>query len=72
MEGKLKELYYLPLTGLTSATKLYKKVQDLGLKYKLVDIQSFVSKQLPDQLMYPQVKPKIYNSIESSAVKNNY
>jgi hypothetical protein len=72
MEEILKEFYYDPATGYTSAKELYKKVKESGHKVTHKMVSEFVKKQETAQINRPDRKPTVFNSIISPAPRNNY
>ena len=62
----LKELYYNPRTGFSSAVKLYEKAKAAGIKVTLEQVKEFVGKQLTAQVNKQDRRPKIFSSIVST------
>ena len=68
----LKELYYNPRTGFSSAVKLYEKAKAAGIKATLEQVKEFVGKQFTAQVNKQDIRPKTFNSIISTKPRNNY
>ena len=69
----LKKLYYDPVSGFQSATKLYKKVREAGYKkLTLKQVQEWLNNQFTQQVHQQQERPKIFQTIISPEYGNNY
>ena len=71
-EELLKKYYYSPLTGFLSAQKLYQKLREDEIKIPLQEVSEFVDKQLSNQLTKQFKRPKHFNTINASKIRENY
>jgi hypothetical protein len=72
MNDLLQKLYYDPKTGYTSKEKLYRKAKDIDNNITLKIVKEFLETQPTYQITKQIKKPKLYDTIISPAVKNNY
>lgn len=72
MNKILKEIYYNPEAGFISAKKLLTKAREQDPTIKLEDVQQFLDKQYTYQVNRQVKKPKVYNTIVSPSVNNNW
>lgn len=68
----LGKFYYDASTGFLSAQKLYLKLKEEGIKIPLEKVREFVSKQLNYQLLKTFRKPKHFNTINSTKIRENF
>lgn len=53
MEGTIRDYYYNPETGFTSATKLQKRMVSDGLDVSLAEVEDVVNSQFVQQVLNP-------------------
>lgn len=68
----LKRLYYDPDTGFQSADKLFKKAKALDKTITSKQVKEFLSQQSTAQITKQVKKNKIFNTITSKGVRDNY
>jgi hypothetical protein len=68
----LHKLYYDAETGFQSKDKLYKKAKEIDRKITLDSVKKFLDEQATSQVTKQVVKNKIYETIVSPSVRNNY
>ena len=67
----LRNLYYDPKTGYTSADKIYRKLKDNHVNITLQQVKDFIANQYTAQVNKPIVNKHRYNSIISPSPLNN-
>ncbi len=67
-----KKLYYNLSIGFNSVSKFYKKLKEKSYEILLKKIKEFINKQLTEQFTKQSKKPKIFNTINSYKIKDNY
>jgi hypothetical protein len=72
MEALIKQYYYDPKTGFSSAQNLFKKMKADKHKVKLKDINEFIQKQETQQINRQTKRPTAFNTIVSPGPKHNY
>ena len=72
MEELLTDLYYNPKTGYSSKDKLYRRAKELDDNITLKIVQEFLDRQPTAQITKQTKRQKIFSSIKSPSVKNNY
>jgi acid phosphatase class B len=72
MEKIIKQFFYDPETGFTSAKDVYNKLIEAGYYVTQKQVKDFISKQETAQINKEYKKPTIYNTIISPAPRNNY
>lgn len=68
----LHKLYYDAETGFQSKDKLYKKAKEIDKKITLEMVRKFLDEQATSQITKQVTKNKIYETIVSPSVRNNY
>ena len=68
----LHKLYYDAETGFQSKEKLYKKAKEIDKKITLEMVKKFLDEQATSQVTKQVTKNKIYETIVSPSVRNNY
>lgn len=68
----LQKLYTDPLTGFQSKEKLYKKAKAINNKITLQQVKEFLDNQATAQITKQVKRNKIYETIISPSVRNNY
>ena len=68
----LHKLYYDAETGFQSKEKLYKKAKEIDQKITLEMVKKFLDEQATSQVTKQVTKNKIYETIVSPSVRNNY
>ena len=68
----LNRLYYDAKTGFQSANKLYKKAKEIDSKITLNIVKQFLEQQATAQITKQVKRNKIYETIVSPSVRNNY
>ncbi len=68
----LKKLYYNPSIEFNSVSKFYKKLKEKSYEISLKKVKEFINKQLTKQFTKQIKKPKIFNTINSYKIKDNY
>ena len=68
----LNKLYTDPLTGFQSKEKLYKKAKAINNKITLQQVKEFLDNQSTAQITKQVKINKIYETIISPSVRNNY
>ena len=63
MNKELEKLYYNPITGFTSATKLYKMAIKNNINTTQQQVNNFLENQSIVQIFKEQRKPKNFSSI---------
>ena len=66
----ISSLYYNPETGFQSATKLYRKAKELGLKVTQKQVTEFIKNQETAQLNKQSTKKEVYNKIIAYGVND--
>ena len=69
---ELRNLFYDPNIGLVSAEKFYRRLRDLGHKFKRKEVADFVKKQHADQVNRQIKKPEQFSSIVAPYNKYGY
>jgi len=72
MEELLTDLYYNPKTGFNSKDKLYRRAKELDDNITLKIVKEFLDRQATAQITKQVKKQKVFNTIISPSVKNNY
>ena len=72
MEELLTDLYYNPKTGYSSKDKLYRRAKELDDNITLKIVKEFLDRQPTAQITKQTKRQKIFSSIKSPSVKNNY
>ena len=72
MEELLTDLYYNPKTGFTSRDKLYRRAKELDNNITLKIVKEFLDRQPTDQITKQTSRQKVFSSIISPSVRNNY
>ena len=72
MNEILKNIYYDVKTGFISKDKLYKKAREVDDNITLKIVQNFLDNQATYQITKQTKKPKVYDTIISPKIKNNY
>lgn len=70
MDTQLKELYYDPKFGYLSATKLYRKAKELGLKATMKEVKQFLSEQETAQINKQTTRKTKYRPIVAHYVND--
>jgi hypothetical protein len=68
----LKKLYYDDLTGFQSADKLYKKAKAIDKSITNKQVKDFLAQQSTAQITKQVKKNKIFNTITSKGIRDNY
>jgi hypothetical protein len=72
MEELFTDLYYNPKTGFTSRDKLYRRAKELDNNITLKIVKEFLNRQPTDQITKQTSRQKVFSSIISPSVRNNY
>jgi len=72
MEELLTDLYYNPKTGFNSKDKLYRRAKELDDNITGKIVKEFLDRQATAQITKQVKKQKVFNTIISPSVKNNY
>ena len=72
MNEILKNIYYDVKTGFISKDKLYKKAREVDDNITLKIVQNFLDNQATYQITKQTKKQKVYDTIISPKIKNNY
>lgn len=72
MMDLLHKLYYDAETGFQSKEKLYKKAKSIDKSITLKMVKKFLDEQATSQITKQVTKNKVYETIVSPAVRNNY
>ena len=72
MNEILKNIYYDVKTGFISKDKLYKKAKEVDNNITLKIVQNFLDNQPTYQITKQTKKQKVYDTIISPKIKNNY
>jgi mannitol/fructose-specific phosphotransferase system IIA component (Ntr-type) len=68
----LHKLYYDAETGFQSKEKLYKKAKEIDKKVTLELVKKFLDEQATSQITKQVTKNKVYETIVSPSIRNNY
>lgn len=68
----LNKLYYDAKTGFQSTNKLYKKAKEIDSRITLNMVKQFIDKQATAQITKQVKRNKIYETIVSPSLRNNY
>lgn len=68
----LREIYYNPVTGFQSSSKLYQRLKNSKNPIPYSVVKSFVKGQLSNQILSQPPKPSVYNTINATAPGSNY
>jgi hypothetical protein len=72
MNEVIKNIYYDVKTGFISKDKLYKKAKEVDNNITLKIVQNFLDNQPTYQITKQTKKQKVYDTIISPKIKNNY
>ena len=72
MEELLTDLHYNPKTGYSSKDKLYRRAKELDDNITLKIIKEFSDRQPTAQITKQTKRQKIFSTILSPSIKNNY